>query len=398
MRILIANDLAAGGGGVESYLAAIIPALTARGHRLAFLHHNPRSEQGPTRLAHAGMPDISVSDDGMDRAVDLVREWDPELCFSHNMRALEVEEQLTSRWPVVKMMHGYFGTCIGGQKAHTFPGVVPCSRRFGATCLALYLPRRCGQLRPLLMLEQFAWASRQRALFDRYAQVVVASSHMAAEYTRHGIGLDRLTAAPLFPTDGDPPAPRLLPDDPTVVFAGRMTRIKGGAVLVRAVATANRLMHAPLRLVFAGDGPAREQWRDLADRVGVSATFTGWLAGPERTAFLRSASLLAVPSLWPEPFGLVGLEAASHGVPAVAFDVGGVREWLQDGVGGRIVRELDDADALGRTIASVCATPGELARLGEGARRAAHVLTITAHLDVLERVFSRAIGSRAALA
>ncbi len=397
MRILIANDAAAGGGGVESYLAAIIPALAARGHRLAFLHHNPRSEQGPTRLAHAGMPDISVSDDGMDGAIGSVREWRPDVCFSHNMRALEVEEQLTSQWPVVKMMHGYFGTCISGQKAHTFPGVVPCSRTFGATCLALYLPRRCGQLRPLLMFEQFGWASRQHALLDRYAQVVVASGHMAGEYARHGVGSNRLTAAPLFPTDGDPAVPRPLPDDPTVVFAGRMTRIKGGAVLVRAVATANRLVQAPLRLVFAGDGPARNHWRDLARRVGVSATFTGWLTGPERTALLRSASLVAVPSLWPEPFGLVGLEAASHGVPAVAFDVGGVREWLQDDVGGRIVREIDDADALGRTIASMCSTPGELARLGEGARRTAHALTITAHLDVLERVLSRAIGSRAAL-
>jgi glycosyltransferase involved in cell wall biosynthesis len=107
---------------------------------------------------------------------------------------------------------------------------------------------------------------------------------------------------------------------------------------------------------------------------------------------------MAVPSLWPEPFGLVGLEAASHGVPSVAFDVGGIREWLQDDVGGRLVREVGDADALGGAIASMCTTPGELARLGDGARRAARMLTITAHLDVLERVFSRAIGSRAALA
>jgi glycosyltransferase involved in cell wall biosynthesis len=397
MRILIANDAAAGGGGVESYLAAIIPALAARGHRLAFLHHSPRSEQGPTRLAHAGMPDISVGDDGMDAAVGSVREWGPDVCFSHNMRELDVEEQLTSRWPVVKMMHGYFGTCISGQKAHTFPGVVPCSRTFGAPCLALYLPRRCGQLRPLKMMPQYRWASRQRALLDRYAHVVVASGHMADEYARHGVAAGRLTTAPLFPTDGDPAAPRSLPAETTVVFAGRMTRIKGGAVLVRAVAKAGRLVKTPVRLVFAGDGPAMSHWQDLASRAGVSATFTGWLTGLERTALLRSASLVAVPSLWPEPFGLVGLEAASHGVPAVAFDVGGIREWLQDDVGGRIVREVGDADALGRTIALMCSTPGELARLGEGARRAALALGIDRHLDVLERVFSRAIGSRAAL-
>ncbi len=59
-----------------------------------------------------------------------------------------------------------------------------------------------------------------------------------------------------------------------------MTRIKGGAVLVRAAAVANRLMPVPLRLIFAGEGPEREHWRDLAVRLGVNATFTGWVSGP----------------------------------------------------------------------------------------------------------------------
>ena len=398
MRILIAHEAAVGAGGVESYLAALMPALAARGHQVAFLHHNPRSEDGPTRLSHPGMPAVSVSDDGLDGAVDQMRAWRPDVCFSHNMGPLDVEARLASEWPVIKMMHGYFGTCISGQKAHAFPGVVPCAREFGPPCLALFLPRRCGQRRPLAMLEQYSWASRQRALFDRYAQVVVASRHMAGEYGRHGIGADRLTVAPLFPTEREPASARPLPVDHTVLFAGRMTRIKGGASLVRAAAAANRLMPLPLRLVFAGDGPEQPRWRELAVRLGVTATFTGWVTGADRTAVLRSASILAMPSLWPEPFGLVGLEAAVHGVPAVAFDVGGIRTWLQDDVGGRIVREIDNAGALGRTIAAMCSTPGELARLGDGARRAARALSLDAHLDILERVFSRAAATRAVLA
>jgi glycosyltransferase involved in cell wall biosynthesis len=397
MRILIAHEAAAGAGGVESYLAALFPVLAARGHQLAFLHHNPRGEQGPTRLAHAGMPAASVSDDGLEGAVSRMRTWRPDVCFSHNMRQLEVEERLASEWPVVKMMHGYFGTCISGQKAHAFPGVVPCRREFGPPCLALYLPRRCGHRNPLRMVEQYGWASRQRALFDRYTQVVVASGHMAAEYARHGIGPDRLTAAPLFSTDGIADSARPLPAHPTVLFAGRMTRIKGGAVLVRAAAMANRRMPVPVRLVFAGEGPERDRWRDLAVRLGVSATFTGWVSGPDRIAVLRGASLVAVPSLWPEPFGLVGLEAAAHGVPAIAFDVGGIRDWLQDDVGGRIVGEIGSARALGRMIAAVCTTPVDLTRLGDGARRAARALTIDVHLEILERVFSRAIAQRPAL-
>jgi len=166
---------------------------------------------------------------------------------------------------------------------------------------------------------------------------------------------------------------------------------------------------APDRYFFPGefenpDNPqaqlasGEEIWEQAGGRVDavVGAQGTGgWISGPERTAVLRSASIVAVPSLWPEPFGLVGLEAAVHGVPAVAFDVGGIRQWLQDDVSGRIVSEIDDAGALGRTIAAMCSAPEELTRLGDGARRAARLLSLDAHLDILERVFSRAIAARA---
>jgi glycosyltransferase involved in cell wall biosynthesis len=393
MRILIAHDAAAGGGGVESYLAAIMPALVDRGHEVAFLCVPSRAQQGPTRLDQVEQV-FSVTDMGLARALTAVAHWRPDVCFSHNMRTLEVDEGLVSSFPVVKMMHGYFGTCVGGQKAHTFPAVEACSREFGLACLGLYLPRRCGQLRPALMLSQFGWASRQRKLFDRYAHVVVASQHMAREYQRHGIASRRLTAAPLFPTVPRTGALRVPPPLPTVLFLGRMTAIKGGDILIRA-AYAARLLAKPVRLAFAGNGPAEEDWRALAREHNVDAAFHGWVAGDARTALLRSASLIAVPSLWPEPFGLVGLEAAVHGVPAVGFDVGGVGEWLRDDVNGVLVPAVGSSSALGSAIARMVTSTSELLRLGEGAVRIASQLTLQAHLAAVEGVLTRAAGEGA---
>lgn len=391
MRILIAHEALAGGGGVESYLASLMPALIARGHHLAFLHHNSRREAGPTRLEVPGVPSAGVADVGLEAAIDRMRAWGPDVCFSHNMQQLEVDAALTGEWPTVKMMHGYFGTCVGGQKSHAFPRVQPCTRTFGPACLALYLPRHCGQLRPVLMAQQFGWASRQRALFGRYAHVVVASDHMAAEYGRHGLTPDRLTAARLFPTALSTDAPRSAPLDPSVLFAGRMTALKGGDVLIEAAAAANRRLRVPVRLLMAGEGPERLRWSALAARLGVSAEFTGWLTGSALATMFRRASIVAVPSLWPEPFGLVGLDAAVHGVPAVAFAVGGIGQWLRDGVNGRLVAEVGSADALGLAIVSMIDDPAELRRLGDGAAGVARELNIGAHLDTLERVFARAV-------
>ncbi len=389
MRILIAHDAAAGAGGVESYLAAMMPALQARGHQLAFLCDGSRAEEGVVRLD--GVPTVaSITDMGFAPALDRIRAWQPDVSFSHNTRRLEIDDTLTSFCPVVKMMHGYFGTCISGQKAHAFPAVQSCARELGVSCLGLYLPRRCGQLRPALMIRQFTWALRQQRLFPRYARVVVASGHMAREYARHGVAADRLTAVPLFPTIAGGGPPRVAPSAPTVLFLGRMTSLKGGDVLIRAVAHARRLLGTSVRVLFAGSGPAESSWRALARELDVPATFHGWVEGPGRIAILRSASLLAVPSLWPEPFGLVGLEAAAHGVPAVAFDTGGIGEWLHDDVNGRLV-EPGSATGLGRAIADVLTGSNELARLGEGALRVASKLTLAAHVDAIEQVIAGAL-------
>lgn len=389
MRLLIAHEAPAGAGGVESYLAAMMPALRARGHQLAFLCAEPRAAPGPTRLDDS--PDVfSVADQGLDAALEGVRRWGPDVCFSHNMGPLAIDEGLLVVAPTVKMMHGYFGTCVSGLKSHAFPVMQPCARTFGLACLGLYLPRRCGQLRPGLMFEQFAWSKRQQRLFNRYAQVVVASTHMAREYERHGVATARLTTAPLFTTTPWTGPARPLPATPTVLFLGRMTPLKGGDLLIHAVAHAMRTTGAPIEVSFGGSGPAEPAWRQLAGRLGVAAAFHGWVSGDARVRLLRSASVLAVPSVWPEPFGLVGLEAAAHGVPAVAFEAGGIGEWLHDGVNGRMVREVGRAEALGGTLARLLSAPEELARLGSGARGVAAEMTITAHLGIVETVLHQA--------
>src|SRR5215831_21179687 len=102
MRILLANEARRGGGGVETYLASLVGPLLARGHDVALLYSNPSAEAGPTAIQ---APDSwSVADEGLHAALTRVRSWKPDVCFSHNMRPLAVDERLTGEWPTVKMM------------------------------------------------------------------------------------------------------------------------------------------------------------------------------------------------------------------------------------------------------------------------------------------------------
>ncbi|HEX2202618.1 MAG TPA: glycosyltransferase family 4 protein, partial [Longimicrobium sp.] len=336
MRILFANDGVGDAGGVQSYLAAVMPALAARGHEVALLHLDPLRDGGEGSPAPAGAPHFGMAERGTEAALAAARGWAPDLCFSHNMRPLEVERALLASLPVVKMMHGYFGTCIGGQKTHLFPRAEPCARVFGPACLALYVPRRNGRLNLPYIADQWRWANDQRALFGAYAAVVTASGAMRDEYVRNGVHPSKAHAVPLFPTTGPAPGedPAPPPDAFRLLFLGRMTRLKGGDVLVRAAALASERIGRPVPLTMAGDGPQRAEWEALAASLGVDADFPGWVEPEARAGLFRAASLLAVPSVWPEPFGLVGLEAGAFGVPAAAFDVGGIREWLRPGANG----------------------------------------------------------------
>jgi glycosyltransferase involved in cell wall biosynthesis len=76
----------------------------------------------------------------------------------------------------------------------------------------------------------------------------------------------------------------------------------------------------------------------------------GWVGAEARNAALRQADALLFPSLWPEPFGLSGIEAGCFGVPAAGFGVGGTVDWLRAGDSGEIADERS-APALGAALA-----------------------------------------------
>lgn len=389
MRILLANEARAGGGGVESYLASLVPGLEARGHETALLYANSADAEGPTRIATREA--WSVTDLGLERAVAGARAWRPDVCVSHNMRLLDVDEALAAEWPTFKMMHGYFGTCVSGHKAFSFPSIEPCPRVCGAGCLVYFLPRKCGQLRPDVMAAQYSWARRQQRLFERYAGVVVASDHMRREYLRYQLPESRVHTIPLFAAcstrvgefEGKSHETQI-----DVLFLGRMTPLKGTEALMRAARHAAGSLGRPVQAVLAGEGPERRGLERLAQDSGggVIASFPGWVDAPARAALLSRASLVAIPSIWPEPFGLVGLEAAAFGVPAVAFDVGGIDEWLTHDVNGRLVDLAGGPGALGDAIAAVLANDALRARLSAGARAASHHFSADAHMTRLEQV------------
>ena len=141
---------------------------------------------------------------------------------------------------------------------------------------------------------------------------------------------------------------------PVVTGAGRLTRQKDFAMLLRAFALV--LQQRPVRLLLLGDGPERARLEALAAELGISAAvdFHGFVTNP--FPFIARSDLFALSSAW-EGFGNVLVEAMALGIPVVSTDCpSGPREILHDGALGPLVPVADPA-ALASAILSTLAAP-----------------------------------------
>jgi glycosyltransferase involved in cell wall biosynthesis len=294
------------------------------------------------------------------------------------------EEQLVDRLPTLLFAHGYFATCASGMKCHGRAALRPCGRTFGPACLAVNYLVGCGVRNPFRLTRNYLFQARRLRLLRRFRAVAVASRHMADEVRRHGA--ERVVLAPLFPAGvtpiPEPPTPR--PATGWVLMTGRLTRLKGGDLLLPAVREAATRLGRPLGVRFAGDGPEEVALRTLAGRVGVKTEFLGWCAGPRLTELRAEADVLAVPSVWPEPFGLVGIEAGCQGLPAVGFAHGGIPDWLVPGVSGELAPTPPTVTGLADALVRALGDPAHHQRLRIGSWEMAQQFTLERHWNRLE--------------
>jgi glycosyltransferase involved in cell wall biosynthesis len=163
------------------------------------------------------------------------------------------------------------------------------------------------------------------------------------------------------------------PGTPTIAMVARMAAPKDHLLLIRALSG----VRLPYRLLLIGDGPDRAELeaelrrRDLAGRVelpGVSSEVPRLLGGVQIGALVSRQ----------EGFPLAVLEAMRAGLPVVASDVGGVREAVQDGVTGLLVRRGDEA-GLRAALSRLLSDPPLRRCLGQAGRRAYEQRFTTAH-------------------
>ena len=396
MRIAITNWSRRRAGGIESYLDALILALHERDYQVAFCYEM----DAPTTREQIALPEgirsWCVTDMGVEETLAALRDWQPDLIFTHRLFNAEFETGTLEIAPAIFFSHDYAGMCISGEKTFKSPRVVPCTRKFGWPCLLHYYPHRCGGLNPLTMLRDYQRQSKRQELLRQYKAVVTNSLHMQAELLRHGL---KSSCVYLPVTNGFPLEQAQPSTEARLLFLGRMDFHKGGEIFIEALREVCAALKKPVHVTFAGDGPEREHWQRRAVQVqagieNLRIEFVGWQDEQGRDALLDNCELLVVPSLWPEPFGLVGPEAGLRGVAVAAFATGGIREWLKDGINGYLAPgDRPTATGLAQAIVNCLHDPLIHQSLKRGAVEMAQHFNMENHLTALLKVFKQAVSS-----
>ena len=141
------------------------------------------------------------------------------------------------------------------------------------------------------------------------------------------------------------PETLLTPQDATpsyLAFLGRIAPEKGPDRAIRIARAAG----IPLRMAAKVDRADQAYYDDLIKPMiaGGGVEMIGEIGDHEKPAFLSGATALLMPIVWPEPFGLVMIEAMACGTPVIAFNRGSVPEIIDDGISGFIVE--DEAGAV----------------------------------------------------
>jgi len=182
-----------------------------------------------------------------------------------------------------------------------------------------------------------------------------------------------------------------------LLFVGRLERLKGVDVAIRALSLLRDRDHDDVRLIVLGedvrdgDESEKERLKAVATASGVRdrVDFLGSVAHHELPYFYAAADVCVMPS-YSESFGLVALEAQACGRPVVASGVSGLRSVVRDEVSGYLIDGHDPAiyaERIGRLLAD----PELAQQMGRRGRLLAQRFSWTRTADRLGGLFESAI-------
>jgi len=176
-----------------------------------------------------------------------------------------------------------------------------------------------------------------------------------------------------------------------LLFVGRLEKVKGIEFLIKAISQVISVFPQTM-LTIVGEGSNKEYLLNLTQSLQLEkhVQFIGWVQNKDLDAYYEKASIIVIPSVWPENFPTVCNEAMSRGRPVIGTNVGGIAEIIDDGVNGYVV-EPQSPEKIAEKVINLFSDEELLKKLGRNAREKAKEFSIEKYVERLEIIYGDVI-------
>ena len=358
MRLVQVASRSAGIGGVETYVRSLTAWMVRQGVECTVLSGDGGAVAGATVERVKPLARSQLTKASAEAVCDHLLRYGADVALVHLNGGAEMFDALANAGVGTAVFVHTFA-CPTAKLFRTHETV--CTHQVGMRCLWDWFAGPCGtSANPLAAWRGIRQAGAYLSRLGQVDAVFVATEFMRRYLEGEGVPSSSISVERWSPSstaageDAQDRAPANLqhaPSPRTVLFVGRLVLGKGVHHLVDAMT----VLGDGYVLRVVGDGWYRPALEDQVRRLRINdrVVLTGARSGPALQAEIAAADVVAVPSILPEPWGLVVGEAAAAGKPVIVSDVGGLPEW-RERVPGVVVCRAGSARALATAIEEIC--------------------------------------------
>jgi glycosyltransferase involved in cell wall biosynthesis len=390
LNILYIHERFGALAGAEANVFITATELSGRGHKVGILHgaSTGKNEAGWEKVFGFRRPLDARS------VLESIEEFEADAIFIHKTSDLGVLEAVAkSGAPVARMVHDHDIYCMRSYKYGVFSRKI-CGRAASAFCVfgcGAFLARDHGGKFPVKWVS-YSDKKREIEINRGFDRMCVVTTFMRDELLKNGFSRERIEIHPPVPRPGDATIRSSFSDRNLILYAGQIIRGKGVDVLIESLAKVKE----PFECIILGDGSHKPYCEKLTKKLGLEGKvkFKGFVPQEELKSYYKECSVVALSSVWPEPIATIGLEVMRYALPVVAFDAGGIRDWLIDGHNGYLVKWMDRAAFAGR-IDELLRDKKKAKEMGErGFELVSEKYDFAKYVEGLEGMFERIIKAR----
>lgn len=392
MRIIHINDKLSISGGVEVYISQVQKLLNTRGIECDWVAIQRNGKHVTIESTNPRLDWSGAACDLLSSPLGEVGSVGATVLHVHSLSEPRVLEALFEMAPVIRTMHEPRLFCPGQGKFWAGPELA-CNIPFGAHCLVDAYTKRCCNRHPKRLLRQFANTRYEvKSASAQYAALLANSTYTQSEALKVGISPVRLELLHYFTPTMETPASAET-SGTRLLYIGRLSRTKGVHYMLSAFKQV-LAKNSAVVLDLIGSGHDESFFRNQAKALGVAdaVNFLGWGGRVEIDQAIAASDIVLFPSVYPEAFGIVGIEAMMRGKPVVGFDVGGVKDWLRHEETGLLV-PVKDTQAFADAVIRLLDDDELRIRMGKRAREIALAeFSEEVHIQKLIKIYEAALS------